>query len=102
MDADERGESGGHHAAGLFTRMREAMGTVYGDIGTSVLYTLMEITRETVSAAMADPDEFPCLAPILDRELEQLGVAVTKHLEERFLLLQVHLCEFRVLPRDVV
>lgn len=25
------------------------MGTVYGDIGTSVLYTLMEITRETVS-----------------------------------------------------
>ena len=49
MDADERGESGGHHAAGLFTRMREAMGTVYGDIGTSVLYTLMEITRETVA-----------------------------------------------------
>ena len=29
--------------------MREATGTVYGDIGTSVLYTLMEITRETVS-----------------------------------------------------
>lgn len=28
--------------------MREATGTVYGDIGTSVLYTLMEITRETV------------------------------------------------------
>ncbi|MEJ7639325.1 MAG: KUP/HAK/KT family potassium transporter [Singulisphaera sp.] len=49
MDADERGESGGHHAHGLFTRMREAMGTVYGDIGTSVLYTLMEITRETVA-----------------------------------------------------
>src|SRR3954468_11921954 len=41
---------GGHHRhAGLFTRMREAMGTVYGDIGTSVLYTLMEITRETVA-----------------------------------------------------
>lgn len=37
------------HASGLFTRMREAMGTVYGDIGTSVLYTLTEITRETVS-----------------------------------------------------
>lgn len=37
------------HASGLFTRMREATGTVYGDIGTSVLYTLMEITRETVS-----------------------------------------------------
>jgi KUP system potassium uptake protein len=29
--------------------MREAMGTVYGDIGTSVLYTFMEITRETVA-----------------------------------------------------
>lgn len=28
--------------------MREAAGTVYGDIGTSVLYTTMEITRETV------------------------------------------------------
>jgi KUP system potassium uptake protein len=28
--------------------MREATGTVYGDIGTSVLYTIMEITRETV------------------------------------------------------
>jgi len=28
--------------------MREATGTVYGDIGTSVLYTVMEITRETV------------------------------------------------------
>src|SRR3954471_105608 len=37
------------HQVGLFTRMREAMGTVYGDIGTSVLYTFMEITRETVS-----------------------------------------------------
>lgn len=32
----------------MFTRMREATGTVYGDIGTSVLYTVMEITRETV------------------------------------------------------
>ncbi|RPI86488.1 MAG: K+ transporter [Planctomycetaceae bacterium] len=28
--------------------MREAAGTVYGDIGTSVLYTVMEITRETI------------------------------------------------------
>ena len=36
------------HGGGLFTRMREAMGTVYGDIGTSVLYTIMEITRETI------------------------------------------------------
>src|SRR5262245_7472473 len=32
----------------LLKRMREAAGTVYGDIGTSVLYTTMEITRETV------------------------------------------------------
>ena len=32
----------------LFTRAREASGTVYGDIGTSVLYTVMEITRETI------------------------------------------------------
>src|SRR4051812_43128215 len=37
------------HHGGLFTRMREATGTVYGDIGTSVLYTVMEITRETVT-----------------------------------------------------
>jgi KUP system potassium uptake protein len=28
--------------------MREATGTVYGDIGTSVLYTIMEMTRETI------------------------------------------------------
>lgn len=51
MDTAEKG-SQGHphtHGGGLFTRMREAMGTVYGDIGTSVLYTLMEITRETVA-----------------------------------------------------
>ncbi|MDB4978694.1 MAG: potassium transport protein Kup, partial [Candidatus Peribacteria bacterium] len=41
--------SHGHvHGGGLFTRMREATGTVYGDIGTSVLYTVMEITRETI------------------------------------------------------
>lgn len=32
----------------LWGRIREATGTVYGDIGTSVLYTVMEITRETV------------------------------------------------------
>ncbi|WP_397570011.1 KUP/HAK/KT family potassium transporter [Schlesneria sp. T3-172] len=32
----------------LWVRIREATGTVYGDIGTSVLYTTMEITRETV------------------------------------------------------
>ena len=32
----------------LWVRIREATGTVYGDIGTSVLYTTMEITRETI------------------------------------------------------
>ncbi len=36
------------HAAGVLSRMREATGTVYGDLGTSVLYTIVEITRETV------------------------------------------------------
>lgn len=43
----------GHHsehggARSLWVRIREATGTVYGDIGTSVLYTIMEITRETI------------------------------------------------------
>jgi KUP system potassium uptake protein len=32
----------------MFTKVREASGTVYGDIGTSVLYTVMELTRETI------------------------------------------------------
>lgn len=32
----------------VWHRIRQATGTVYGDIGTSVLYTVMEITRETV------------------------------------------------------
>lgn len=41
-------ERHGAHGGGLLTRIREATGTVYGDIGTSVLYTVMEITRETV------------------------------------------------------
>lgn len=52
---EESGEGGaaqgGHAAHGggsLLKRMREATGTVYGDIGTSVLYTIMEITRETI------------------------------------------------------
>ena len=40
--------SHGTHASGLFTKIREASGTVYGDIGTSVLYTVMELTRETI------------------------------------------------------
>lgn len=40
--------AGSHGGGSLFTRMREATGTVYGDIGTSVLYTIMEITRETI------------------------------------------------------
>jgi KUP system potassium uptake protein len=38
-----------HGHASLLTRMREATGTVYGDIGTSVLYTIMELTREIVA-----------------------------------------------------
>src|SRR5437763_540626 len=40
------GRRQGH--GGLLTRMREATGTVYADIGTSVLYTVMEILRETI------------------------------------------------------
>src|SRR4051794_5625154 len=57
-ESDDRRESPGHPGrgrrrrrhghGGLFTRMREATGTVYGDIGTSVLYTVMEILRETI------------------------------------------------------
>jgi len=45
-----RSESEGdsHRDRSMFTRIREATGTVYGDIGTSVLYTVMEITRETI------------------------------------------------------
>src|SRR4051812_25988384 len=45
-----RADHGGHYhgQGGLLTRMREATGTVYGDIGTSVLYTVMEIVRESV------------------------------------------------------
>ena len=45
---DAQHDGHGHGHAGLFTRMREATGTVYGDIGTSVLYTVMEMTRETI------------------------------------------------------
>ena len=42
-------ESEPHSAeASVWHRIRQATGTVYGDIGTSVLYTVMEITRETV------------------------------------------------------
>jgi KUP system potassium uptake protein len=37
--------------------MREATGTVYGDIGTSVLYTLMEMTRETIRLKRHGVDE---------------------------------------------
>ncbi len=52
--------AGGHrraHSASLLTRMREATGTVYGDIGTSVLYTVMEITRETIRLKHRIEDE---------------------------------------------
>ncbi len=40
--------SGHRHTTTLWERMQQSIGTVYGDIGTSVLYTIMEITRETV------------------------------------------------------
>lgn len=40
-------ESSASHVS-LWHRIRQATGTVYGDIGTSVLYTVMEITRETI------------------------------------------------------
>lgn len=43
--AKDHGHSSG---ASTWQRLREATGTVYGDIGTSVLYTVMEITRETI------------------------------------------------------
>src|SRR5271167_723765 len=36
------------HSPSIWVRIREATGTVYGDIGTSVLYTIMEITREAI------------------------------------------------------
>ncbi len=55
------GPSHGH--VGMFTRMREATGTVYGDIGTSVLYTIMEMTRETIKLRhhVEDEQEFAAL-----------------------------------------
>ncbi len=45
---DSQGENSVAKSPRLWARIREATGTVYGDIGTSVLYTIMEITRETV------------------------------------------------------
>lgn len=41
-------DNGTVHATSLWQRMQQSIGTVYGDIGTSVLYTIMEITRETI------------------------------------------------------
>ncbi len=57
----------------LFTRAREASGTVYGDIGTSVLYTVMEITRETIRLRHHDksPEEMTML-------IEQGGAALAR------------------------
>jgi hypothetical protein len=46
--AAQHGGDSSHPSRSLWTRIREATGTVYGDIGTSVLYTVMEITRETI------------------------------------------------------
>ncbi len=49
MRSDEKSEGDSEgHSSNLWPRMRQATGTVYGDIGTSVLYTVMEITRETI------------------------------------------------------
>lgn len=45
VEVDEHSHS---HSSGMFTKIREASGTVYGDIGTSVLYTVMELMRETI------------------------------------------------------
>lgn len=47
----------------MMARMREALGTVYGDIGTSVLYTIMEMTREIVRLKhhVHDPAELNAL-----------------------------------------
>lgn len=47
-DHDEAANGHGHGGGSLLTRMREATGTVYGDLGTSVLYTITELLRETV------------------------------------------------------
>lgn len=46
-----------HPTKSLWVRIREAAGTVYGDIGTSVLYTVMEITRETIRLKHAPGSE---------------------------------------------
>jgi KUP system potassium uptake protein len=65
VDAAVTSAPGHHdaHAGGLLTRMREATGTVYGDIGTSVLYTVMEITRETIRLKhhVEDEEQFKTL-----------------------------------------
>jgi KUP system potassium uptake protein len=59
-----RGKKAHAHGGGLLTRMREATGTVYGDIGTSVLYTLMEMTRETIRLKRHGLDEHEVTALI--------------------------------------
>ncbi len=47
--SEEAGETNDSNSSiALWHRIRQATGTVYGDIGTSVLYTVMEITRETI------------------------------------------------------
>ena len=49
MKGSEKSETPSHGGGTLWNRIRQATGTVYGDIGTSVLYTVMEITRERLS-----------------------------------------------------
>ena len=77
--ADEHHESAGAHASGMFTKIREASGTVYGDIGTSVLYCVMELTRETIRLKHHDmaADQFNAIiaqgGPGLVTQNEALG-----------------------------
>jgi KUP system potassium uptake protein len=53
------------HSSGMLTKIREASGTVYGDIGTSVLYTVMELTRETIKLKYHDQPHDQVAALIL-------------------------------------
>ncbi|MGN6545376.1 MAG: KUP/HAK/KT family potassium transporter, partial [Aureliella sp.] len=55
-----------HPPKSLWVRIREAAGTVYGDIGTSVLYTVMEITRETIRLKHAPGSEAE-MAALMER-----------------------------------
>ncbi len=70
---DAAGGHGHGHGHGMFTRIREATGTVYGDIGTSVLYTVMELTRETIKLKHHIHDDKELNALILERGQDLIG-----------------------------